>query len=83
MQTGYDNMALIEKYKRGLKEAILSKIYALDTMPTTLDRWKQRASLFDRQYRELQQYHHPKSAASSSSSKSKSRSTGIIDFHSL
>ena len=75
--TEYNDTALIEKYKRGLKEPILSKIYALPTMPANLTEWKQRASLFDRQYREFQQYHHSKPASSSSSSKQKSkRSTG-------
>ena len=78
--TGYDELALIEKYKRGLKEAILLKIYALDMMPSTILGWKQHASLFDRQYRELQQYHHPKQASSLSSSKSKPRSTGTISL---
>jgi hypothetical protein len=68
MLTEYDELALIEKYKRGLKEAILSKMYSLPTMPTRLNEWKQRASLFDRQYREFQQYHHSKPASSSSSS---------------
>ena len=75
--TKYNDTALIEKYKQGLKELILSKIYALPTMPANLTEWKQRASLFDRQYREFQQYHHSKPASSSSSSKQKSnRSTG-------
>ena len=68
MLTGYDELALIEKYKRGLKEAILSKIYSLPTMPANIVEWKQRASLFDRQYCEFQQYHHSKPASSSSSS---------------
>ena len=75
--TKYNDTTLIEKYKRGLEEPILSKIYALPTMPANLTEWKQRASLFDRQYHEFQQYHHSKPASSSSSSKQKSKcSTG-------
>ena len=83
MLTEYDELALIEKYKRRLKEAILSKIYSLPTMPANLSEWKQRASLFDRQYREFQQYHHSKPALLSSSSskpKSNKRSTGSSSY---
>ena len=47
MLTEYDELALIEKYKRGLKEAILSKMDSLPTMPANLSEWKQHASLFD------------------------------------
>ena len=73
--TKYDKLTLIEKYKRGLKEAILSKIYALTALPTSLAEWRQRASLFDRRYRKLQQYHHGKPTSSSSSSLNRNPNT--------
>ena len=53
--TGFGDVTLVNQFKKGLNYNLLSKIYALPNMPTTLDEWKSWASKFDRQLRELRQ----------------------------
>jgi hypothetical protein len=53
--TGFNETALIDLFKDGLSLHILSHIYGLATMPTTLHEWKEKAWQFHCQYLELQQ----------------------------
>jgi len=50
--TGYNETALIEKFKDGLNEKLVDKIYGLPYMPTTLQGWKDWARKLDRQWRQ-------------------------------
>jgi hypothetical protein len=54
--TGFDETALVDLFKDGLSPHILSCIYGLATMPTTLHEWKEKAQQFHHQYLELQQH---------------------------
>ena len=45
-----DDTALIEYFMEGLKPKLLEKIYALPTIPTTIDDWYTYASRFDNQW---------------------------------
>ena len=71
--TLYNNDALIQAFKEGLNQPLLSKIYALPAMPTTIQEWQQWASKLDRQYRELLATTSSRSKTSSSSSSFPSR----------
>jgi hypothetical protein len=53
-KSGYNDVALIEKYERGLNTALRQKIYALPTMPTTSDEWQGWACKLDRQWRQFE-----------------------------
>lgn len=50
-QSGYNNAALLEEYKRGLNKRLRDKIYGLIPMPTTIDDWAAKACLLDKQFR--------------------------------
>ena len=51
--TGFNDIALIEFYKKSLKPAIRDKVNGQSQhRPTTLQRWYEDAVLFDRQWRE-------------------------------
>lgn len=52
--TGYNDAALIEKYKAGLNSALVEKIYSLPEMPTTIQGWCDWAARFDLQWRQRQ-----------------------------
>lgn len=54
VRTGYDQIALVERFKRGLNSALLDKIYGLPRLPDNLDDWFMYASRFDQQWRSLQ-----------------------------
>jgi hypothetical protein len=49
-QNGYNNVVLLEEYKRGLNKQLCNKIYGLIPMPTTIDDWAAKACLLDKQY---------------------------------
>lgn len=50
--TGYNDVALVEKFKHGLNSSLVDKIYALPEMPTNLEGWISWACKLDRQWRE-------------------------------
>jgi hypothetical protein len=50
-----DNKALIEYFMEGIHKSILQKIFALETVPTTIKDWYEKASRFDSQYRRFQE----------------------------
>jgi Retrotransposon gag protein/Zinc knuckle len=52
--TGYNDAALVEHFKKGLNTALVDKVFTLQEMPTTLKGWEQWASKFDRQWRQRQ-----------------------------
>jgi hypothetical protein len=52
-RTGYNDVAHIDFFQRGLHRALLDKIYALPDMPQLLDQWCMYASRFDQQKRML------------------------------
>ena len=49
-QTGYNDLAFIEKFERGLNRALLQKIYTLPEMPKTLKEYQDWAMKLDRQW---------------------------------
>lgn len=50
-KTGYNEVALMEKFEDGLSTSLVDQIYQLPTMPTTLQDWFDWASKLDRQWR--------------------------------
>jgi len=50
-----DDAALIEYFMEGLKPKLLEKIYALETIPTTIDEWYSHACRFDNQWLRVQE----------------------------
>ena len=50
--TGYNDVALVESFKRGLNQSLVDRIYCLPEMPTTLETWIAWATKLDRQERE-------------------------------
>jgi len=50
--TGYNDVALVEKFKHGLKPSLVASIYRLSDMPTDLEGWIFWACKLDRQWRE-------------------------------
>jgi hypothetical protein len=55
-KTGFNSTALVNIFKRGLKEKILTRIYGMVTLPDTLEGWYRAAIRYDRQGRELQHF---------------------------
>lgn len=53
--TGYNDAALIEHFKKGLHSALVDKIYGLSDMPTTLEGWIAWALKFDRQWKQREE----------------------------
>lgn len=53
--TGYNDAALVEQFKKGLHSALVDKIYGLSDMPTTLEGWITWALKFDRQWRQREE----------------------------
>lgn len=52
--TGYNDAALVEKFKKGLNQGLVDRIFGLQDMPTTLKDWETWSSKFDRQWRQRQ-----------------------------
>ena len=50
-QSGYNEVALIEEYKRGLNKKLWEKMYNLVPMPTDLGGWINQSNTLDKQYR--------------------------------
>jgi len=50
-----DDKALIEYFMEGIHTLILSKIFALDKIPTSIQEWYDKASWFDTQYQRFQE----------------------------
>ena len=50
-RTGYNDLALIEKFERGLNRALLQKIYTLPEMPKTLKDYQDWVMKLDCQWR--------------------------------
>lgn len=64
--TGYNDIALVEKFEKGLNSVLVDKIYALPDMPVSLEGWISWATKLDRQWRKREA--NKKSLPSSSSS---------------
>jgi len=50
--TGYNDAALVEKFEKGLNQALVDKIYALAEMPKNLKEWISWSTKLDRQWRQ-------------------------------
>jgi hypothetical protein len=50
-----EDSSLIEYFMEGLNNGILQKIFTLEKMPTTIDKWYELASRFDAQHRRVQE----------------------------
>lgn len=51
-ETGYNDVALVEKFKKGLDQNLVDRIYHLPEMPQNLEEWISWAIKLDRQNRE-------------------------------
>ena len=51
LQSGYNEVALIEEYKWGLNKKLREKMYGLVPMPTDLGGWITQSNTLDKQYR--------------------------------
>lgn len=65
--TGYNDIALVEKFEKGLNSVLVDKIYALPTMPTTLEGWISWSTKLDRQWRKREAMKKANQPSSSSS----------------
>lgn len=54
--TGYNDVALVELFKRGLNAGLLTRIYGRRPLPTDCEGWQDEAIALDRQWREAQAY---------------------------
>ncbi|KAG9217579.1 hypothetical protein CCMSSC00406_0010096 [Pleurotus cornucopiae] len=54
--TGYNDVALVELFKRGLNAGLLTRIYGRRPLPTSCEEWQDEAIALDRQWREAQAY---------------------------
>lgn len=52
LDTGYNDAALVEKFRGGLNSSLVDQLYKLPQMPTDLQEWFHWAAKLDRQYRE-------------------------------
>jgi hypothetical protein len=77
--TGFNEEALLDIWKKGLKPSILRRIYNEATAPANFAAWRTRASHYDHVDQELSAAFPPKDQ-SSSSSKHKSRHIGASFF---
>jgi hypothetical protein len=50
--TGFNDAALVERFKEGLNPALVDKVYSLPEMPTDLRGWTSWATKLDRQWRQ-------------------------------
>jgi hypothetical protein len=55
-RTGFNEDALMDAYEHGLQRGIVEKIH-LDTLPTTLAEWKNKALRIDKLWRRFQEQH--------------------------
>jgi len=63
-----DDKALTEYFMEGINTGILQKIFASETLPTTIQEWYERASKHDAQYRRVHEILERRRGATSSSS---------------
>ncbi|KAG9218574.1 hypothetical protein CCMSSC00406_0001312 [Pleurotus cornucopiae] len=54
--TGYNDVALVELFKRGLNTGLLTRIYGRRPLPGRCEEWQEEAIALDRQWREAQAY---------------------------
>ncbi|KAG9227304.1 hypothetical protein CCMSSC00406_0004157 [Pleurotus cornucopiae] len=54
--TGYNDVALVELFKRGLNAGLLTRIYGRRPLPGRCEEWQEEAIALDRQWREAQAY---------------------------
>jgi hypothetical protein len=59
LDTGYNDVALCDKFEKGLNQELVTKIHGLAQMPTNLEEWISWATKLDRQYRRLLQRKKP------------------------
>jgi hypothetical protein len=52
--TGFNDPALLDYFKKGLNSSLVDNIYKLRPMPETLDDWVKEATALDRQWRQRQ-----------------------------
>lgn len=57
-RTGFNDEALMDAFEHGLQRGIVEKIH-LDTLPTTLAEWKEKAVRIDKLWRRFQEQHTP------------------------
>ncbi|KIJ39764.1 hypothetical protein M422DRAFT_124503, partial [Sphaerobolus stellatus SS14] len=50
--TGFNDAALVERFKEGLNPVLVDKIFSLPEMPTDLKEWDSWATKLDRQWRQ-------------------------------
>jgi hypothetical protein len=76
VDTEYNDISLIEKYRRGLPKPIVEKIYssADGTLPANLDGWKLKARQLDNLYRDYKDLGYNTSAQTN---KPKAPNTGV------
>jgi hypothetical protein len=73
--TGYNDISLVEKYRRGLPRPIVEKIYssADGTLPADLEGWKRKARQLDNLYRDFKDLGY---SAPAQTNKPKATNTG-------
>ncbi|KAG9223361.1 hypothetical protein CCMSSC00406_0010414 [Pleurotus cornucopiae] len=54
--TGYNDIVLVELFKRGLNAGLLTRIYGRRPLPGRCEEWQEEAIALDRQWREAQAY---------------------------
>ncbi|KAG9219611.1 hypothetical protein CCMSSC00406_0006067 [Pleurotus cornucopiae] len=54
--TGYNDVALVKLFKRGLNAGLLTRIYSRRPLSTNCEEWQDKAIALDRQWREAQAY---------------------------
>jgi hypothetical protein len=60
-----DDKNLIKYFMEGINQGILTKIFALETLPTKIEDWYLKASKFDAAYRRLLEINERKKGGSS------------------
>jgi hypothetical protein len=72
VDTGFNDPALVDLYKRGIHPSLVDKIFNLPSVPTTLMSWMEYAARFDTNWKQRQQEKENDSKLKSSSSTSHS-----------
>ena len=72
-----DDKALTEYFMEGINTGILQKIFASETLPTTIEEWYTRASKHDAQYRRVQEILERRKGSSSTTSNTNQKRTFI------
>lgn len=68
VNSGLNDVALVDIFKRGLNRPLVEKIYNLPIVPSTLEEWFAYANRFDLNWRQLQQLNKQESKTPTSTS---------------